>query len=128
MLMSFETVELVDQLGCIKASEVHEVVVYENRCENLNYLLQRDPTNTVNIVDTWDHPVISEGLSGSITEDKKAELEDSGQKTHKENSQVSWTHPSVPGGTRKSRKKLVRGKIPVGIKYIPSEEEESNRC
>ncbi|GBP69955.1 hypothetical protein EVAR_85723_1 [Eumeta japonica] len=60
MLVSFETGKVVDRLGCIKASEVHEVVLYEDRGKNLNYLLQRDPTNTVNIVDTWGHPITSE--------------------------------------------------------------------
>ncbi|GBP94907.1 hypothetical protein EVAR_69548_1 [Eumeta japonica] len=43
----FEIGEVVNQLGCIKASEVHEVVVYEDRGENLKYLLQCDPTDAV---------------------------------------------------------------------------------
>ncbi|GBP81472.1 hypothetical protein EVAR_86153_1 [Eumeta japonica] len=37
----------VSRSRCIKASEVHEVVVYENRGENLNYLLQRDPKDPI---------------------------------------------------------------------------------
>ncbi|GBP37556.1 hypothetical protein EVAR_34591_1 [Eumeta japonica] len=41
MTVFFETGEVLDRLGCSKASEVHEVVVYEVRGENLNYLLQR---------------------------------------------------------------------------------------
>ncbi|GBP82342.1 hypothetical protein EVAR_90977_1 [Eumeta japonica] len=78
MSVSFKTREVVDRLGCIKASEVHEFVVYEDRGENLNYFLQRDLTNTVNIVGTWGHPITNEGLSGSkrlqqrTTENKKS--------------------------------------------------------
>ncbi|GBP87157.1 hypothetical protein EVAR_62626_1 [Eumeta japonica] len=82
MSVSFETGEVVDRLGCIKAFEVHEVVVYEDRGKNLNYFLQCDLTNTVNVVDTWEHLITSEGLSASerlqqrITEDKKAESQE----------------------------------------------------
>ncbi|GBP15069.1 hypothetical protein EVAR_6710_1 [Eumeta japonica] len=65
MSVSFNTGKIVDRLEYVKATEVHEVVTYEDRSENLNYLLQRDPTNTVNIVDTWGHPITNEGLSGS---------------------------------------------------------------
>ncbi|GBP08543.1 hypothetical protein EVAR_71812_1 [Eumeta japonica] len=39
MSVSFESGEVVERLGCIKASEVHEVVVYEDRSENPNCLL-----------------------------------------------------------------------------------------
>ncbi|GBP53429.1 hypothetical protein EVAR_17504_1 [Eumeta japonica] len=59
--MSFETGEVVDRLGCIKASEVHEVVVYEDRG--------------------------SERIQQRTSKDKKAELEDSKQRAHKQNSE-----------------------------------------
>ncbi|GBP66168.1 hypothetical protein EVAR_81825_1 [Eumeta japonica] len=45
MLVFFETGEVVDRLQYIKASEFHEVMVNEDRGENLSYLLQRDSTN-----------------------------------------------------------------------------------
>ncbi|GBP58793.1 hypothetical protein EVAR_25866_1 [Eumeta japonica] len=104
----------------------------EDRRENLNYLLQRDPTNTVNIVDTWGHPIISDGLSGSehlrqrITEDKKSKLEDSRQRAHEENSESNERIRLFISSIRKSRKKLALDKISVGSKYIPSEEEKTN--
>ncbi|GBP41256.1 hypothetical protein EVAR_32982_1 [Eumeta japonica] len=66
-----------------------EIVVYQDRGENLNYLLQRDLTDTVNIVDTWEHTMSSESLldfehlQQQIGEDKKAELEESRQISHK---------------------------------------------
>ncbi|GBP58282.1 hypothetical protein EVAR_11560_1 [Eumeta japonica] len=67
--------EKPDRLGCIKASEVHEVVVYEDRGENLNHL--NHPTNTVN-KSTPRHPM-REGLlfrtyPATHAKDKKAEL------------------------------------------------------
>ncbi|GBP89850.1 hypothetical protein EVAR_64223_1 [Eumeta japonica] len=42
MSVSFQTEEVVDRLGCIKATGIHEIVVYEDRGKNLNYFLQRD--------------------------------------------------------------------------------------
>ncbi|GBP44285.1 hypothetical protein EVAR_27240_1 [Eumeta japonica] len=57
--VSFETSEVVDRLGCIKASKFHKVMVYEDRS--------------------------SEHLQHHIAEDKKAESENSRQLAHKEN-------------------------------------------
>ncbi|GBP24088.1 hypothetical protein EVAR_27311_1 [Eumeta japonica] len=49
MAVSFETGEVVDRLGCIKASAAHKVMMYEDQNVNLNYLLQRDPTDPVEV-------------------------------------------------------------------------------
>ncbi|GBP88200.1 hypothetical protein EVAR_98733_1 [Eumeta japonica] len=57
----------VSRSRCIKASEVHEVVVYENRGENLNYLLQRDQKirfvrfQTSPVTSTRNHKNLSRG-------------------------------------------------------------------
>ncbi|GBP11611.1 hypothetical protein EVAR_77744_1 [Eumeta japonica] len=116
--VSFETGGVVNQLGCIKASELHEFVVYEDRGEKLNYFLQRDPTNTVNTVDTWGYPITSKGLSGSkrlqqrITEDKKAELEDRMQRAHKQNSESNERIRAFLGVLGRDAKSL------PGAKYL----------
>ncbi|GBP41153.1 hypothetical protein EVAR_31278_1 [Eumeta japonica] len=97
---------------CIKAPEVHEVVVYEDRGENLNYLLQRDLINIVNIVDTWGNPITTEGLSGSkrlqrcITEYNKAVLADSRQRVFKQNSKFNKRIRAFLGALERRTKSL----------------------
>ncbi|GBP53709.1 hypothetical protein EVAR_39863_1 [Eumeta japonica] len=91
--------ELVDRLGCIKVSEVHEVMVYEDRG--------------------------SERLQQRITEDKKAELEDSKQRAHKENSE-SYGRAFL-GALGRAAKNLVGDKIPAESKYMSSKEEGTNK-
>ncbi|GBP65995.1 hypothetical protein EVAR_47495_1 [Eumeta japonica] len=95
MSVSFKTEEVVERLRCIKAPEVHKVVVCEDRG--------------------------SERLQQRINEDKKPKQIESLQRKL----QVSRTHPCISRGTRKNRKKLARGKIPAGRNYTPSEEEET---
>ncbi|GBP64837.1 hypothetical protein EVAR_89916_1 [Eumeta japonica] len=118
MLASFKTGEIVDRLECIKALKVHEVMVYEDQGGNLNYLLKRDPTNSVpsERFSGYEH------LQKRIVEGKKAKLEENRQKAHKENFEP---HERIYEGAEKNRKKLIRCNIPSGSKYIPNEEEEA---
>lgn len=43
MAVGYEKGEVADRVGCIKASELHEVIVYENRGENLDFLKTQTP-------------------------------------------------------------------------------------
>ncbi|GBP71027.1 hypothetical protein EVAR_57795_1 [Eumeta japonica] len=93
MAVSFKIREIVDQLGCIKASEVHEVVVHENQGENLNYLLQRDPIDPQH-----------------IAEDKIAMLEESRQRAEKEKSESQGCIDAFLGALERAAKSLLRVK------------------
>lgn len=76
MVIEYSTGETADRLGCIKASEHHEVVVYEDRGENLSYL--RTPTHDrKNATDSWGHPVPSStAISGSERAQQKTAAEE----------------------------------------------------
>lgn len=67
--------EVADRLGCTKASEHHEIVVYEDRGENLNFL--KTPTHDrTSATDSWGHPVPSSTTqSGSERAQEKAAAE-----------------------------------------------------
>lgn len=56
-----------DYMGIIRASKHHELVVYEDRDQSLNYLLTRPPEHGSPQVQTdhRDHPVLSPDMSGS---------------------------------------------------------------
>ncbi|GBP88271.1 hypothetical protein EVAR_82732_1 [Eumeta japonica] len=89
----FETREIVDQLRCIKASEVPEVVMYEYQG--------------------------SERLQQRITENKKEELKENRQKTHKDNSEYYGRMRTFLEALGRAAKSL------FGAKY--SQEEQTGR-
>ncbi|KOB69843.1 Replicase large subunit [Operophtera brumata] len=66
-MINYAKGEVADRLGCIKASEHHEVVVYEDRGENLSFLKVHD-WNTA--TDSWGHPIPT-SISGSERVQKK---------------------------------------------------------
>ncbi|XP_072948186.1 uncharacterized protein [Epargyreus clarus] len=74
-----------DHMGSLKASEKHEVVVYEDRGENLSFLKPRQTgiTTALNPVDRWGHPVACpEEVSGSerLQQTRAAENTTAGEK------------------------------------------------
>ncbi|GBP28164.1 hypothetical protein EVAR_76259_1 [Eumeta japonica] len=89
LLVSFATGERVDQLGYINESEVHEVVVYENR-------------GTSNTKKRLFRTSLAGGAGGEQAENSQSKL------------LVKWTHPCISGSTSKSHKKLSRDKSLAG--------------
>lgn len=67
MVVAYEKGEVKDYIGLLKASEHHEVVAYEDRGENLNFLKPRRPESPPAPipVDSWGHPIVNPELSGS---------------------------------------------------------------
>uniref|UniRef100_A0A2A4JHJ8 (+)RNA virus helicase C-terminal domain-containing protein n=1 Tax=Heliothis virescens TaxID=7102 RepID=A0A2A4JHJ8_HELVI len=46
MVIAFIKGEVMDHVGCIRASNHHEVIIYENRGEDLSFLQQHNPSRT----------------------------------------------------------------------------------
>lgn len=57
MVIEYEKGETADRLGCITASNHHEVVVYEDRGENLDYLKAPRHDTATNPTDCWGDPI-----------------------------------------------------------------------
>lgn len=88
MVVAYEKGEVRDYIGVIKASEKHEVVVYEDRGQNLGFLTPQRPklSATQSLAGIKGSPIANpEGLSGSerlqervaaegATEERKAEV------------------------------------------------------
>ncbi|KAG6456670.1 hypothetical protein O3G_MSEX009866 [Manduca sexta] len=80
MVVEYERGNVSDQLSCLYASKHHEVIVYENRGENLNYLIAAKksealPTSEAT-VKSW-----SESLQQKIAESKAEKTNPKGDAT-----------------------------------------------
>lgn len=75
MMVEYSKAEVADRLGCTEASKHHEVVVYEDRGENLSFLKPQSHDRT-SATDSWGHPVPSSTTqSGSERAQQKAAAE-----------------------------------------------------
>lgn len=59
MVLGGDVGEVADRFGCLKASKKHEVVVYEDRGENLSFLREpkHDKTIATKPTDSWGYPI-----------------------------------------------------------------------
>lgn len=68
MVVAYEKAEARDYIGAVRASQNHEVIVYEDRGQNLRHLrpYRPDLVATAKPVDRWGHPIANpDNLSGS---------------------------------------------------------------
>jgi hypothetical protein len=67
MVVGYLKGETEDYLGALSASKHHEVIVYEDRGQNLNHLIPRTPEqdSTTPPTDCWNHPIVETDISGS---------------------------------------------------------------
>ena len=67
MVVGFLRGNTEDYLGALTASKHHEIVIYENRGQNLSFLRARSPDQVANTppTDCWDHPIVGADISGS---------------------------------------------------------------
>lgn len=67
MVVGYERGDVSDYVGAISASKHHEVVVYEDRGQNLSFLRPPNPAAAGSSAQTdrWDHPIRNPEQSGS---------------------------------------------------------------
>lgn len=77
MVVGYITGNTEDHLGALAASEHHEIVVYEDRGQNLSHLRPRpaDQDSTGPPTDCWDHPIVGTDISGSERLENRVRIE-----------------------------------------------------
>lgn len=77
MVVGYQKGTTADYLGALAASKHHELVIYEDRGQDLGYLRSRAHDANPNALPTdfWDHPVVGTDISGSERLENRVRME-----------------------------------------------------
>lgn len=125
MVVGFEKGETNDYVGALAASKHHEVVMYEDRGQNLSFLVQtpRRHDDTQIPMDSWGHPIPNPSQSGSERlqdrmgkEGSQAQQRDGGgDKDRKRSLLTSTLSRAVQAVSRVVKQKVDRLKHTAGL-------------
>ncbi|XP_063823084.1 uncharacterized protein LOC135073021 [Ostrinia nubilalis] len=130
MIVGYRGGETRDYMGVIQSSKHHEMVIYEDRGQNLSYLLSgsREDVTPQIITDCWDHPVTNPTISGSERLQTRCQEEASRAAAELRTPQNPHTTPASMWSTLTEAAQAIPGQLKSKLRRMMSLEKAVEDC